>query len=115
MKMKSDKDSSIPSNIEFDRKTILDIKSTAATFNNFFTSIKSDSNETTESCWNFVQTNLSDNVGNYNSNCFKELKLNRELFIKFFSFQNVFELTVLQFLGDINTESAPGFRIYQLR
>ena len=58
VKMKSDKDSSIPSNVEFEGKTTFDNKSTAAAFNKFFTSIKSDSNETTESCGNFIQTNF---------------------------------------------------------
>ena len=111
VKMKSDKDSSIPLNFEFEGKTTFDNKSTAAAFNKFFSSFKSDSNETTESCGNFIQTNfknLSDNAENYTFNCFKKLKLNGKLFTRSFSFQHVSELTVLQFLGDINTDSAPG-------
>ena len=36
------------------------------------------------------------------------MKLNGKLFTRSFSFQHVSELTVLQFLGDINTDSAPG-------
>ena len=35
VKMKSDKDSSIPSNVEFEGKTTFDNKSTAAAFKNF--------------------------------------------------------------------------------
>ena len=76
MKIRSDKDSSIPSNIEFDWKT------TFAKIHKIFTSIKSDSNETPKSCGYFIQTNfktLSDNAENYTFTCLIKLKLNGKL------------------------------------